>query len=163
MLLWTESIISFRKPKPGMRVNIHWAMNGTAITLAIIGFLSIYRNKEANDKPHFVTYHGLAGVATLGLVILQTVGGNFANLSGMLSKFLPFIKPAVIKWGHRLNGAVAITAVYTTLFLALGTFWFTALVNSALLWWGTALSILYPYLHAVFYADYSKGKPKVKN
>jgi len=165
VFLWTESIISFRKPRPSMRVNIHWAMNGTAITLAIIGFLSIYNNKEANGKPHFVTYHGLAGAATMGLVIIQTVGGNFANLSGLLGKYIPAIRPAVIKWGHRVSGALSITAVYTTLFLALGSFWFTALVNTALLWWGVALSVLYPYLYAVFNANFSKpGKPtKAKN
>jgi len=163
VVLWTESVISFRRPRPSLRVNIHWAMNGTAISLAIIGFLSIYRNKENDDKPHFVTYHGLAGVTTMGLVIIQTIGGNFANLSGFLAKYIPAIRPAVIKWGHRVSGALSLTAMYTTVGLALGSFWFTALVNTSLLWWGTALAVSYPYLYAVFNANFAKpGKPKVK-
>ena len=141
-------------------------MNATAIALAINGFLSIYRNKENNDKPHFVTYHGLAGAATLGLVLVQTVGGNFANFSTILGKYIPAIRPAVIKWGHRVSGALSITAIYTTVLLALGSFWFTALVNSVLMWWGIALGMVYPYLYAVFNANFSKPmkpKDKVKN
>lgn len=138
-------------------------MNGTAITLAIIGFLSIYRNKEESGKPHFVTYHGLAGLATMGLLIVQTVGGNFANLSGILAKYVPAIKPSMIKWGHRLSGALSLTAVYTTLILALGSFWFTAIINTALLWWGIALCLVYTYFYTLVNANYARGgKPKVK-
>jgi len=162
VVLWTESIICFRRPRPSWRVNVHWATNALAVTLAVNGFLSIYRNKETDGKPHFVSYHGLAGAATMGLVLIQTIGGNFANLSGVLGKYVTFVKPAVIKWGHRVSGALSISAVYTTLFLAMGTFWFNAFIGGALIWWGIALCVLYPYLYAVFYADFSKRKPAEK-
>ncbi|CAL8098934.1 unnamed protein product [Orchesella dallaii] len=166
-LLWTESLISFRRPSPSWRVNVHWGVNATAISLAIFGFLSIYRNKEENGKPHFTTYHGIAGISTLGLLLIQTMGGNFANFSVFIGKYVRAVRPSVIKWGHRVSGLLSLTAVYTTLILGLCSFWFTAIVSSTVVWTGVVLSLLYPYLYAIFNADFSQrkgsSKEKAKN
>lgn len=161
----TEGIILFRKPKPKVRVYFHWFVSGVGLASTVYGFLAIYNNKESNGKPHFSTYHGLFGVGTVGLLIIQGLGGNFANLTVLFPKLIPGVKPAFVKWGHRLSGCATLTAAYTSLILGLCSFWFTEIINaSTTIWWGVVLSLMYPYLYAVFNADFSKGKPaKAKN
>lgn len=131
LFLWTEGTLSFRKFKPSLRVNIHWALNGTATILALFGFLSVYKHKENEKATHFESYHSIAGAATLLLLLVQTFGGNFL----VFRKAVSFIPKGLLKWGHRISGIISITAIYVTLFLELS--------------WFISVLLLYPYVQTL--------------
>lgn len=46
----------------------------TAVLCIGIGFYSIYRNKELHGKPHFTSYHGMAGAAVLAATVGTRLG-----------------------------------------------------------------------------------------
>jgi len=137
--LLTEGVLLYRKPSPGWRVSVHWALQAAGLTLAILGFLAIWRNKEDGGKLHFTTYHGLTGILTLAFLVLQAVGGNVANFSVALSKNISLIRPRQVKAAHRSAGALALAATSASVFLALFSFWFNAVTPSVLGWWSAAL------------------------
>jgi len=148
-VLLTEGVLLFRKPKPGLRVNIHWALQASGMTLAICGFLAIYNNKESNGKPHFTTYHSICGAISLVLLIVQSAGGNFAKFSVTLSKTFRFLQPKLIKKGHKISGALSLLGLSTTVFLALFSFWFNAVTESAVIWWTISTLVLYPLVYTL--------------
>ncbi|XP_021943259.1 cytochrome b561 domain-containing protein 1 [Folsomia candida] len=148
-VLLTVGVIFFRKPRPGWtRIGLHWALQASGLTLAIFGFLAIYRNKESSGKPHFVSWHGLIGIITITFLVLTAFGGNFANFSVAISRKVPSIQPKLVKRGHRLSGAVSLTGLTLTVFLALFSVWFQAVTNVTL-WYMLATVVGYPLVYTL--------------
>jgi hypothetical protein len=48
----------------------------TGVTVLLAGAYFIYTNKEVYGKEHFATSHGIAGLTTIIVFILQALGGN---------------------------------------------------------------------------------------
>ncbi|CAK9290619.1 unnamed protein product [Gordionus sp. m RMFG-2023] len=88
--------------KRSIRINIHALWQVAALTCACIGFSAIYINKNQNNKPHFVTWHGLCGLLTLVLTMLNFTGGlitkyyfsiaHFITKSKNINKFYSLLK-----------------------------------------------------------------------
>lgn len=120
------------------KVQVHWILQATAITCAILGFLVIFYNKYLYDKPHFTTWHGLFGVITVSYIVLQSIGGSFVKYQWLRS-FIN-IKLADLKLYHATSGLIAFTLVTATLMLAMYSTWFTSNVNE-ILWYGCVASV----------------------
>ena len=89
-----------------------------AVVCIGIGFYAIYRNKELHGKPHFTSYHGLAGAAVLTATAAVPAGGALAFKHLGLMRHAPEMRLALIKALHRRAGALTYFAA--TLVVALG-------------------------------------------
>ena len=85
-------------------IELHSYMSVAAVVSICIGFLAIYNNKEENGKPHFVSWHGLIGLAITILAVIQLLFGPVAKYA----KFMPSIVPVnQIKTIHIFLGVLA--------------------------------------------------------
>jgi len=64
-----------RRRSASSNVQIHSGLNDVAIVLALIGFFAIYSRKDDLEKPHFTSWHSLAGLVALGGFLLNAAHG----------------------------------------------------------------------------------------
>lgn len=101
---------------------------------AALGLAAIYSNKHRNGKAHFTSWHGLTGLVTICVVVLQC------------SAAVPLIYPSLVKgWSlarlkryHATAGLLAHLLGSGSLFLGVCSTWFVASV-SELAWYLAAL------------------------
>lgn len=92
-----------------------------AVVCIGIGFYAIYRNKELHGKPHFTSYHGLAGAVVLTATAAVPVGGALAFKQLGLMRHAPEMRVALIKALHRKAGALTYFAATFVVMLGLCT------------------------------------------
>ncbi|KAL4226371.1 hypothetical protein ACF0H5_014354 [Mactra antiquata] len=123
-----ESSIFVNVTRP-TKVLVHQILGITAVASSLLGFAAIYYNKEFNEKPHFVTWHGLMGLIAVVFVTIQSFGGDLVKYE-WLRKLVGVNKSlAVLKIYHATAGLVAFTLVMATMMLALYSTWFTSQVG----------------------------------
>jgi len=87
-------------------IQYHMAVSGAAVLCVLVGFYAIYANKNRSEKPHFVSWHGLGGLATVALMVGSHVGGLFSFRALGLMPLLPDFLQTRIKGIHRFAGSV---------------------------------------------------------
>eukprot|EP01099_Mayorella_cantabrigiensis_P005223 TRINITY_DN4097_c0_g1_i1.p1 TRINITY_DN4097_c0_g1~~TRINITY_DN4097_c0_g1_i1.p1 ORF type:complete len:250 (-),score=43.52 TRINITY_DN4097_c0_g1_i1:163-870(-) len=72
-----EGLFSFGNSESRLKrndaVRLHFLLHTLSIVLVTIAIVIIYYGKEANNKPHFATWHGLLGVIVYVLAMIQYV------------------------------------------------------------------------------------------
>uniref|UniRef100_A0A061QZV1 Cytochrome b-561-like protein n=1 Tax=Tetraselmis sp. GSL018 TaxID=582737 RepID=A0A061QZV1_9CHLO len=115
ILVMTEGIlraIEFRFLEKADRVQAirtHGYIQLLALIFILLGFFSIYLNKERQGKPHVTSTHAKVGAATgaVGLLALMAGAVSFRSF-GLLSAF-PERMHGRIKASHRMLGAATWT------------------------------------------------------
>mgnify|MGYP001989933106 FL=1 len=87
-------------------IQYHMAVSGAAVLCVLVGFYAIYANKNRSEKPHFVSWHGLGGLATVALMVGSHAGGVFSFRALGFMPLLPDFLQTRIKGIHRLAGSV---------------------------------------------------------
>ncbi|KAM9443951.1 transmembrane reductase CYB561D2 [Clarias gariepinus] len=128
----TEAILLFSphaspvgKLKHQAKSRLHWILQCSCATCALLGFGVIFYNKHANGKPHFSTWHGLVGVVTVGVVTLQSVGG----LPLIYHKLVKGWSLAKLKRYHAAAGLVTYLLGSASLLLGTCSAWFISSVG----------------------------------
>jgi len=86
-LLMNEAVLLFSSkwsllPKKYHRsqyMNIHIILEVMSLICFLLGFYSIYLNKDNLGKPHFTSWHGILGLIQLIAICAQVVIGTFAK------------------------------------------------------------------------------------
>lgn len=120
------------------KILVHWVLQATAVTCALLGFMVIFYNKYRHDKPHFTSWHGTFGVITVSYIVMQSIGGSFVKYEFLRS--LIKMRLADLKLYHATSGLIAFTLVTATLMLAMYSTWFTSSVDDVL-WYGCAAAV----------------------
>ena len=115
------------------KANIHGYMMAAASLSAAGGFVSIYLNKEQNNKNHFTTWHAWVGVITLVCISLQLLGGLCLKYNSILRKLA--IRLVDMKLYHATAGLVTFTFVSISILLGMYSNWFTR-VTGGTTWYG---------------------------
>jgi cytochrome b-561 domain-containing protein 2 len=102
-------------------LKLHMYAQIMALVCIGIGFFAIYRNKQLHGKPHFTSYHGLAGAVVLTATAAVPVGGALAFKQLGLMRHAPEMRLALIKALHRKAGALTYFAATLVVMLGLCT------------------------------------------
>ncbi|XP_051979837.1 transmembrane reductase CYB561D2 [Xyrauchen texanus] len=137
----TEAILLFnpysspvRKFKHKTKGRLHWILQCLCVSCAVVGLITIFYNKNLNGKPHFTSWHGLIGVITVTVVVVQSLGG----LPLLYPKLAKGWSLAKLKRYHATSGLLTYLLGSTSLFLGLCSVWFSASV-SGYMWYLAAL------------------------
>jgi len=130
------------------KITWHWQLQAAAIACLLGGFAAIYLTKNLNSKPHFTTWHGTMGLATIMGALGASCGG-IATKYGV--QFPPLVRPALIKWVHSMAGTAVFSLGYITLVLGFCSTW--ALDNMTRLErWGLGFMALFLWITVVYLA-----------
>lgn len=94
MMLMNEAIITLSSHwglLPGRHfkkwaLTTHISLESMSFIFITLGFLSIYFNKENNNKAHFTSWHGLIGIAAILILTIQTLLGVVARYPRVVVK-----------------------------------------------------------------------------
>ncbi|KAK8766751.1 hypothetical protein V5799_006469 [Amblyomma americanum] len=100
------------------RIRLHWALQATSATCALLGICAAYAHKSSLGKPHFATWHAQTGLAALVATLLDASGGATLLLMRTYGLGKRWLKPGLLRSGHRLAGVV--THAIATAALVLG-------------------------------------------
>lgn len=103
------------------KVTAHWVLLTAVAAAHGLGYAAIYYTKEAKNKPHLTSWHGLLGFMTSLLLWTQLSAGVFSKYPKLLQSFVPL---RALRAGHSLSGSVTFAAGMVTLCLALWSVWF---------------------------------------
>ncbi|XP_060765972.1 transmembrane reductase CYB561D2 isoform X2 [Neoarius graeffei] len=128
----TEAILLFSphsspvaKLKHQVKSRLHWILQCSCVSCALAGLGTIFYNKHLNSKPHFSTWHGLMGVVTVCVVVLQSAGA----LPLIYHKLVKGWSLAKLKRYHAAAGLVTYLLGSVSLLLGTCSTWFTASVG----------------------------------
>uniref|UniRef100_W5L2Y0 ascorbate ferrireductase (transmembrane) n=1 Tax=Astyanax mexicanus TaxID=7994 RepID=W5L2Y0_ASTMX len=128
----TEAILLFSphsspvgKLKHQTKVRLHWILQSLSSFCAVVGLITIFYNKHLNDKPHFTSWHGLIGVITVCVVVLQSVGA----LPLLYHKLAKGWSLAKLKRYHAASGLLTYLLGSSSLLLGICSSWFTGSVS----------------------------------
>lgn len=128
----TEAILLFSphsspagKLKHQVRSRLHWILQCSCVCCALLGLGSIFYNKHLNAKAHFSTWHGLVGMVTVCVVVLQSV----AALPLIYHKLAKGWSLAKLKRYHAAAGLVTYLLGSASLLLGACSAWFTSSVG----------------------------------
>ncbi|MCJ8744166.1 hypothetical protein PDJAM_G00115470 [Pangasius djambal] len=137
----TEAILVFSphsspvgKLKHQVKSRLHWILQCSCASCAVVGLGTIFYNKHVNGKPHFSTWHGLMGVVTVCVVVLQSL----AALPLIYHKLAKGWSLAKLKRYHAAAGLVTYLLGSASLLLGTCSAWFTSSVGGNA-WYVTAL------------------------
>lgn len=137
----TEAILLFSphsspvsKLKHQVKSRLHWILQCSCVSCALLGVGTIFYNKRLNGKPHFSTWHGLMGVVTVCVVAVQSV----AALPLIYHQLAKAWSLAKLKRYHATAGLVTYLLGSTSLLLGVCSAWFTSSVGGNT-WYLTAL------------------------
>ncbi|XP_028818171.1 transmembrane reductase CYB561D2 [Denticeps clupeoides] len=108
------------------RSRIHWALQCLSVTCACLGLVAISFNKHLNEKPHFTTWHGLVGIATVLVVAVQCVAG----LPLVYIKLAKGWSLSRLKRYHATSGLTVYLLACSSLLLGTCSIWFTSSVST---------------------------------
>ncbi|KAJ8258337.1 hypothetical protein COCON_G00173490 [Conger conger] len=129
--LMTEAVLLFsphssplQKAPHKSKARCHWALQCACAACAGLGLAAIVCNKQLNGKPHFTSWHGVAGLLTACGLGAQCLGG------------LPLLYPRLLKgWSlarlkryHAASGLLAYLLGTASLLLGMSSLWFAAAV-----------------------------------
>jgi len=128
-LLMNEAVLLFSSswsllPKKYHRshhMNSHIVLEVMSLIAVLLGFFSIYLNKNNHGKPHFTSWHGILGLVQIVMICGQVLVGTFAKY-----RILP-IKPypaAKLKTAHGMIGISIIILASFNLISGWYTAWF---------------------------------------
>ncbi|XP_068598388.1 transmembrane reductase CYB561D2 [Brachionichthys hirsutus] len=120
---------------------VHWMLQSACVCCAVLGVAAIAYNKYLNDKPHFTSWHGLLGLLTVLVVVLQSL----AAVPLIYHSLVKGWSLAKLKRYHAASGLVTYLLGSLSLLFGLSSTWFTASV-SGYAWY---LSALCPALAAL--------------
>lgn len=120
---------------------VHWILQCLCVSCAVLGLAAIFYNKHLNGKPHFTSWHGLLGLLTVCVVVLQSLAA-VPLIYHSLAKGWSLAK---LKRYHAATGLVTYLLGSGSLLLGLSSAWFTASVREYT-WY---LSALCPALAAL--------------
>ena len=104
-------------------MQLHWILHAFGVTSAIFGFVTVFLNKELNERKHFTSWHGKFGLATVCGVLGALVGGVLAKYSS--SDFMrKWVKPINMKLYHATAGMIIFMLAMLTVALACYSNWF---------------------------------------
>lgn len=128
----TEAILLFspqgspiKKLPHKTKGRVHWILQSLTVSCAILGVAAIAYNKHLNGKPHFTSWHGLVGLLTVLVVVLQSVAAA-PLIYHSLAKGWSLAK---LKRYHAASGLVTYLLGSVSLLLGLSSAWFTAAVG----------------------------------
>lgn len=121
------------------RVKTHWVMQGIASICFTIGFLSVYINKNLHGKPHFMSYHGLCGLASMILLCFVCCGGGFTYYAFRLRGY---VRPVLPKIFHAFGGMMFLIIGNITMVLGLYTHFFKKFGNERLIFIFSTIIVL---------------------
>lgn len=105
----------------------HWILQSLCVSSAVLGIVAIYYNKHLNGKPHLTSWHGVLGVLTLWVALLQSLAA-LPLLYHSLAKGWSLSK---LKQFHAATGMVTYLLGSISLVLGLSSTWFTASVQGS--------------------------------
>ncbi|XP_034388852.1 cytochrome b561 domain-containing protein 2 isoform X2 [Cyclopterus lumpus] len=114
---------------------VHWFLQVSCVSCAVLGLAAIFYNKHLNGKPHFTSWHGLLGLFTVCVVGLQSVAA-VPLVYHSLAKGWSLAK---LKRYHTATGLVTYLLGSASLLLGLSSAWFTGSVGEYT-WYLSALS-----------------------
>lgn len=139
ILMFSPQSSLLAKSSRVIKAEYHKILQILALFCSVGGFLVIYSNKNLHNKKHFTSFHGLLGLITMILVLIQNFSGTFITYSKWL---LPKnVKLAKVKLLHALMGSLVFMSACTTFYLGLCSNWFVKNSNTYT-WYGSAFSIL---------------------
>lgn len=131
-LFMSEAILIFsphgspiKKLTHRTKSRFHWILQGLCVSCAVLGIVAIYYNKHLHGKPHLTSWHGVLGVMTLWVTILQSLAA-LPLLYHSLAKGWSLAK---LKQYHAATGMVTYLLGSISLVLGLSSAWFTASVK----------------------------------
>ncbi|XP_026993190.1 transmembrane reductase CYB561D2 isoform X1 [Tachysurus fulvidraco] len=137
----TEAVLLFspysspaRKLKHQVKSRLHWILQCSCSSCALVGLGTIFYNKHMTGKPHFSTWHGLLGLITVCVVLLQSA----AALPLIYHKLAKGWSLAKLKRYHAAAGLVTYLLGSASLLLGVCSAWFTSSVGGTA-WYITAL------------------------
>ncbi|XP_030767406.1 cytochrome b561 domain-containing protein 2-like [Sitophilus oryzae] len=157
MLLMTEGLFAINKyntywrfkTKGGFRVKIHWITTSVGYTLAVIGFIIAYINKNLKNKDHFVTWHALFGIISLACTLPPIINGIVLHYKKELSAYIS--RPRLLKFVHVSSGTLAFLFGALSVVLSVYSNWYRKKsYRSDYIFWLGLISAAYPLFWAVF-------------
>uniref|UniRef100_A0A665SXT5 ascorbate ferrireductase (transmembrane) n=1 Tax=Echeneis naucrates TaxID=173247 RepID=A0A665SXT5_ECHNA len=146
--LMTEAILVFsphgsplKRFPHKVKGGVHWILQCLSVSCAVLGLAAISYNKFLNGKAHFTSWHGLLGLLTVCVVVLQSLAA-VPLIYQTLAKGWSLAK---LKRYHAASGLVSYLLGSVSLLLGLRSAWFTASVREHT-WY---LSALCPALSAL--------------
>ncbi|KAF4093522.1 hypothetical protein AMELA_G00002980 [Ameiurus melas] len=131
-LFMTEAILLFSqhsspagKLKHQVKSRLHWILQCSCVSCALLGLGAVVYNKNLNSKPHFSTWHGLVGMVTVCVVAVQSV----AALPLVYHKLAKGWSLAKLKRYHAAAGLVTYLLGSASLILGACSTWFTSSVG----------------------------------
>lgn len=134
ILIFTPHGSPIKKLTYRTKSRFHWILQGLCVSCAALGIVAIYYNKHLNGKPHLTSWHGVLGVMTLWVAMLQFLAA-LPLLYHSLAKGWSLAK---LKQYHAATGMVTYLLGCISLVLGLSSAWFTASVKGYA-WYLTAL------------------------
>lgn len=126
VLFMTEAILMFSQQSSFIRgdrklqVRSHWVLQILMVSFGIGGLAVIYINKNLNDKPHFVTWHGILGL----IAVISCAGQALAGVTLLYPVLIKrFVTLAQAKMYHATYGLLNYILVTVVLNLALWSNW----------------------------------------
>ncbi|XP_034022364.1 cytochrome b561 domain-containing protein 2 [Thalassophryne amazonica] len=104
------------------KVRIHWILQYLSVSCALCGLAAIIKNKELSGKPHFTSWHGLLGLITVCVAVVQAV----AAIPLIYHSLVKGWSLAKLKRYHAASGLVTYLLGSITLLLGLSSEWFSA-------------------------------------
>ena len=95
-----------------LQVRSHWVLQILTVSCSIAGFLAIYINKNNNDKPHFKSWHGLLGFATLISVWAQSLGGIVLLYPSVIKRVITLAQLKIYHATYGLFNYTMVTVVF---------------------------------------------------
>jgi len=92
----------------------------------VAGFVVIYYNKLANNKPHFISWHGLLGVITIIYMVLQCSGGLNLLYPQTAVRFFRLVS---LKQLHATSALLLFSLAVAALVTGMLSRWFVAAVT----------------------------------
>jgi len=124
-----------------LKVRYHWIIQAVGVSCSTIGFTVIYINKNIKEKPHFHSWHGIAGLISVICCSPACITGVAALYSFSLKNY---VKPVNNKFSHRICGVLTFIIGSITVLLSLCTRWFERNVNDVVtvLWFIILLFVM---------------------
>ncbi|XP_056130738.1 transmembrane reductase CYB561D2 isoform X2 [Lampris incognitus] len=140
-LFMTEAILLFsrhgspvKKYPHKTKGRIHGILQCLCVSCATLGLAAIVYNKHLHGKAHFTSWHGLVGVLTVCVVVVQSL----AALPLLYHSLVKGWSLAKLKRYHATSGLITYLLGSVSLYLGLCSGWFTASVGDTI-WYLAAL------------------------
>ena len=134
VLMFSPHLSPIKKLTQRTKSRFHWILQGLCVSCAFLGIVAIYYNKHLNGKPHFTSWHGVLGVMTLWLTVLQLLAA-LPLLYHSLAKGWSLAK---LKQYHAATGMATYLLGSISLVLGLSSAWVTTSVKGYM-WYLIAL------------------------